>query len=97
MGSGTTIDRPTGFIEGPSAWYGRDVRNDTDWLIELSDADVDEVHAGVHQVDEQGLAMLDMTSTDFPLPTLAPRMTELAATLDRGRGFWLMRACPSTT
>lgn len=38
--------------------------------------------------------MLDMTAADFPLPTLAPRLAELAWELDQGRGFWLMRGLP---
>ncbi|MGB5755966.1 MAG: TauD/TfdA family dioxygenase [Acidimicrobiales bacterium] len=90
----TIADRPTGTIDGPAAWYGRDLQHQEGWIELLSPAEVDEVLVAVHRVEGLGLAMLDMSADDFPLPTLAPRLRALAAELDRGRGFWLLRGLP---
>jgi len=38
--------------------------------------------------------MLAMTTSDFPLPTLGPRLQGLAKILDQGRGFRLLRGLP---
>lgn len=89
----TLTEKPT-TIEGPAAWYGRDLQDSDDWIELLSEAEVDEVRAAYRTVDDAGTAMLDMTSADFPLPTLSARLEALAAELDQGRGFWLLRGLP---
>ena len=81
-------------VEGPAAWYGRDLQDDDSWVETLSPAEISEVSAAVDAVEASGIAMLDMTAADFPLPTLGPRMVALAQVLDRGRGFWLLRGLP---
>ncbi len=88
------VDRPHGTIDGPAAWYGRDLQHDDSWIEGLSSAEVDELLSAVRQVEARDLAMLDLSADDFALPTLAPRLRALAAELDRGRGFWLLRGLP---
>lgn len=86
--------RPTGLVDSAAAWYGRDLQDDDTWIEQLTPAEIDELLIAVGQVESGGVAMLDMTVDDFPLPTLGPRMIALAAELDRGRGFWLLRGLP---
>lgn len=81
-------------VQGPAAWYGRDLQDDSSWIETLSGAEIAELRAARNQVEQSGTPMLDMTAADFPLPTLGPRMRGLAAELDRGRGFWLLRGLP---
>ena len=64
------------------------------WIEILSDAEIAELLAAVARLEQAGTAMLGMTAADFPLPTLEPRLVTLAAELDTGRGFWLLRGLP---
>ena len=89
-----TATEPITTIDGPAAWFGRDLERSDDWIEQLSDADVGELRAAYTAVDEAGTAMLDMTVDDFPLPTLSIRLQRLAGDLDGGRGFWLLRGLP---
>lgn len=81
-------------VEGPAAWYGRDLEHDSGWLETLTEPEIDELLAVVDHLEASGTAMLDVTLDDVPLPTLGPRLVRLAVELDRGRGFWLMRGLP---
>ena len=83
-----------GVIENPAAWYGRDLQDDDSWVELLSTDEISEILTAVAQVNQRGVAMLDMTAADFPLPMLSSRMRTLARELDSGRGFWLMRGLP---
>lgn len=85
---------PAGRVEGPAAWYGRDLQDRDDWIETLSPAEVDELLVAVRRVDEANISMLAMTRSDVPLPTLGPRLQAMANELDRGRGFWLLRGFP---
>jgi hypothetical protein len=89
-----TGTRPVGIVDGPAAWYGRDLQHDDRWIEHLSPVQLAEIEAALSQVHRAHTAMLDMTPDDFPLPTLGPRLRALATELDRGRGFWLLRGLP---
>ena len=81
-------------ISGPAAWYGRDLQDNDQWIETLSVIEIAELLSAVAHLDQAGTAMLGMTAADFPLPTLGPRLLTLAAELDTGRGFWLLRGLP---
>jgi hypothetical protein len=81
-------------IQSPAAWYGRDIQHEDDWVEHLTDAEIEELLGAVKRVNERGVSMLAMTKEDFPLPTLGQRMRRLAAELNQGRGFWLLRGLP---
>lgn len=88
-----TVTMPT-WVDGPAAWYGRDLQDESTWIETLSVTEVDELVQAVHRVEAAGTAMLDMSTSDFDLPTLRPRLLALANELDQGRGFWLLRGLP---
>ncbi|MGI9598313.1 MAG: TauD/TfdA family dioxygenase, partial [Acidimicrobiales bacterium] len=94
MNPSTVGGRPDGVVEGPTAWYGRDLQDDTSWIEELDPDDVAELLAALDRVERHSIPMLDMTTDEFPLPRLGPRLAALASELDRGRGFWLLRGLP---
>ena len=85
---------PITAVDGPAAWYGRDLQDSDSWIETLSPAEVDEILAAVDHVETNQIAMLDLTIDDFALPTLGDRFAGLAHELDRGRGFWLLRGLP---
>ena len=64
----------TEIVRHPSAWYGRDLANDTSWIVHLSPRHLEELAAAVASVKARGLAFAALDKRDFPLPTLAPQL-----------------------
>jgi hypothetical protein len=70
----------------------------SEWVTDLSDADVAELERALERfLDGAGdiaQRIGSMSASDFPLPTLAPRLGALRAELLQGRGFALLRRLP---
>jgi hypothetical protein len=49
-----TATEPITTIDGPAAWYGRDLAGSDDWIERLSEADVHELRAGYRAVADAG-------------------------------------------
>jgi hypothetical protein len=92
-----TLSRLPPEIEGPSAWYGPDLTRRQDWLEYLSTTEVEEVERAVKRLASESFDIVTMRSTDFPLPTLAPRLRRLLDEVLNGRGFVLLRGLPVGT
>ena len=78
-------------FDSPAAWRGAAVRDADDWRIDLTPAEVDELHAAVTHSDKP---LAEMTAADLPLPTLSARIAEWRDVLAHGRGFVLLRGVP---
>ncbi len=81
-------------VDSPAAWYGRDLQHRSDWVEQLTPAEITELLAAVASIAQRGITLLEMQRDDFVLPTLGARLQTLAVELDRGRGFWLLRGLP---
>jgi hypothetical protein len=81
-------------LETPAAWRGADMRQRTDWMVELTPADIAELHAAQQVAASRGRPLAQMSAADFPLPTLAPRIAQWRHEIRRGRGFVLIRGVP---
>jgi hypothetical protein len=81
-------------IEGPSAWYGPDLTQRTNWLEYLSSAEVEEVERAAKNLASESRDIVAIRREDFPLPTLEPRLCELLDEVLNGRGFVLLRGLP---
>jgi len=79
-------------VDDPAAWTGPDLVARDDWVHRLSDAEADEILAAV--AANRGRDVLEVRRADFPLPTLAPRLAEITAAVDRGPGVALIRDVP---
>ncbi len=84
--------------EGPAAWVGPEMAASSDWIVELSDADIAELERALEAFlarpgDVAG-RIGRMTAADFPLPTLGPHLLALREELLHGRGFALLRRLP---
>ena len=91
----TDAVREIGPIEGPSVWYGPDMRvRWEEWLKTLSAAQVGEIDAAVGAVLDRGISLVDLTRDDFPLPTLGPVLDAIQDEVVNGRGFVLIRGLP---
>jgi hypothetical protein len=78
-------------VDHPSAWYGRDLANDTSWIVHLEPRHLEEIAEAVADVGRRGLPFANLTRDDFPLPTLGPKLRQWQEDSLGGRGFYLLR------
>jgi len=82
-------------ISDRSAWYGRDLAQQSDWIEQLSETEVAEVASATEKLlANTSVDLTSLNSDDFPLPTLGPRLLRLLDEVLNGRGFMLIRALP---
>src|SRR5882762_32632 len=84
-------------IGDASAWYGPGLKGRTDWIEHLSETEIAEVESAAKELAELAKSSFDLTaisSDDFPLPTLGPRLHHLLDEVLSGRGFVLIKALP---
>ena len=77
--------RPSGPIEGPSAWYGANMRESDDWVYRLTPDDVAEVAAAAASVRRRGLDHASVAREDFALPGFLPVLPGIQQELVTGR------------
>lgn len=80
--------------EGPEVWTAADYASDDFWILQLEEADIEEIGKAVREGREQGLQTVDLTRDSFPLPRLGEVFARAQVTLLRGRGFVLLRGLP---
>jgi hypothetical protein len=83
---------PDAPLETPDVWLGPKIAAERSWLYAFTPADIAELLAARQHA--AGKSMGKWTKTDFPLPTLGPKIAGWMADLDRGRGFILLRGFP---
>ena len=81
-------------IEGPSAWYGPEMAKRNDWILTLTPAEVAEVEAATRPLAAREADIAQLSRSDFPLPTLAPKLRRILGDVLDGRGFTLIRGLP---
>jgi hypothetical protein len=84
-------------IGDASAWYGPDLMGRTDWIVRLSEAEIEEVERAADHLAQSAESFVDVTSIkaeNFPLPALRPRLRELLEEVLSGRGFVLIKSLP---
>jgi len=79
-------------LEERSAWRSHEVGDSYIW--ELTDADRAELDAALAHAEARTEHTLDITAELFPLPTLGPRLADVASELIDGRGVVLIRGVP---
>ena len=87
----TTLPPP---IDDASAWYGPDQEKRTDWIERLSETEIAEVANATTQLANSSRDLTSISSSDFPLPTLGPRLHDLLDEVLNGRGFVLIQGLP---
>ncbi|MGI9262913.1 MAG: TauD/TfdA family dioxygenase [Woeseiaceae bacterium] len=77
------------------AWYGPELNNDpTAWIIELGDAEIDEIEVATARIGRRGIPIVDITRENFLLPQLGKKLEALSEQLVKGIGFALLRRIP---
>jgi len=82
-------------IGGPSSWTGPEMEARAgDWTIDLTDAQRRELLDALGSVEVAGLDFLQLSRTNFALPTVGPLLESIIEILLDGRGFVLLRGVP---
>ena len=81
-------------IRGPSAWYGPDIAGRAEWIEPLSTAEVSEIELAGRRLERMEVDWQSLSTNDFPLPTLKPRLARMLDEVLYGRGFVLLRGLP---
>jgi len=80
---------------GPAAWIGAEMaKRQDEWRIHFAPAELAEIEVAAEGLLTEAFNIGAMTKSDFPLPTLGPRLAELGRELIGGRGFALLRGLP---
>ena len=80
-------------ISSPAAWKRRDLEN-APWRVWLSPDEISEVQRAVSEWQARKLPLANMTRSDFPLPTLAPRIDTWRREVSEGRGLQVVSGVP---
>lgn len=81
-------------VRDGSAWTVEDLRRDASWMYTLKAAEIDELDQALRHVRRLGIAMMDMTRQNFPLPQLGQFLATVPGTMENGRGFVVLRGIP---
>src|SRR5215470_10347577 len=60
---------------GPAAWYGPEMTKRSDWLMQLTAAEIAEIESATHPLVARRTDIATVKPHDFPLPTLGPKLT----------------------
>lgn len=78
-------------VDDRSAWTGSEVSADRSWEFALDDVQRSELDTALAEVNRLGLDLATIAKSDFPLPTLGPKMDAIGRELADGRGFAVLR------
>jgi hypothetical protein len=81
-------------IQGPSVWYGPQMAARGEWIEQLSQAEIAEIDAAAQRLVAAEKDIPSIRQSDFPLPTLRPRLRRILDDVLHGRGFALLRGLP---
>jgi len=73
-------------ITGPSAWKGKDLRDDDSWIYHWSEKSIAVMERALEQVKSKGLTVPDFTKEDFPIHEMAEEIAYVKEELEDGRG-----------
>ena len=83
-------------IEGPEAWHGNELAEDSRWRVYLDDNDIAELESALQNVKERGLAWRDMKkASDFPLNRFSEKLVMVSAELEDGCGLVNIKGFPA--
>ncbi|BBB24706.1 TauD/TfdA family dioxygenase [Amphritea japonica] len=81
-------------IEGPSAWKGKDIKDDGTWIYHWSDESISVLEKALENVKQKGLKVPDFAKEDFPITALTEEINYFNEELENGKGFIVIRGLP---
>lgn len=88
-----TAPDPLPQFDNQQSWFGPDLQQRDDWIVELTPAQVAAIDAAVRQA-EAVEDVINIGREDFPVPSLEPLLQRVREETLRGRGFMLLRGIP---
>src|SRR4051812_23719279 len=76
------------------AWLASDLKKRSDWVYELENSERDEIDRAIEHCASAGKPYLEMLPSDFPLPSLAPKLRRISTMLEDDLGIFLIRGLP---
>lgn len=86
------MERLAGLVTDASAWRGPELANVSDWVVQLAPAHIRDLESALARV--RGRPIASIARADFPLPSMSALLGDIAAELEEGRGFALVRGLP---
>ena len=81
-------------LEAHANWTADTVADPTEWTHQLTTEHIAELDNALAVARSRTDEVLDVTADDFPLPTLAPVLSDIASQLIDGRGFHRIAGLP---
>jgi hypothetical protein len=82
-------------VRDKTAWKGEDFRNDSSWIVTLTDRHVAELSASARRCIDRGLAVTSVQREDFALESMQELIEGWAEVINHGRGFFLVKGLPA--
>lgn len=89
-----TANRTYARVDDASAWKGETMQSSREWLTLVTDENIADMESALAAVRAQGLRDDQIEAAHFPVPSLQPKLAELACDIELGRGFALLRGMP---
>ncbi len=81
---------------GPQVWDAKSIGSTDDWVVQLSDHEIDELHVAVQASKQLDKPLSSLTRGDFAFKQLGDRLLVLKNDVLNGKGFTLLRGLPSS-
>lgn len=81
-------------IGGSLAWTRKTLEEDTSWMNYLSDSEIAELELAAYQTAHENIAIQDISTENFKLPTLQVKLSKLKQDVLEDYGFGYMRGLP---
>lgn len=81
-------------LEMHAEWRSADIADSDAWTLRLGERDVSELESALAHARDRRSDLIDVEASDFPLPSLGPRLAQLERDLINGRGFARIRGLP---
>ncbi|MDP7548040.1 MAG: TauD/TfdA family dioxygenase [Alphaproteobacteria bacterium] len=81
-------------VTDASAWRGSEMETDRSWEYFLEDGHIRELESALGAVKKSGRQLAEISAADFPLLKLSKMLAAIAADVQSGPGFALLRGFP---
>jgi hypothetical protein len=81
-------------LAGPQVWTGAEMSKRSDWIRELTAAEIGELEAAVARLDATGIDIAAIGPKDLNAPGLQGLVQEIRSAVLHGRGFHFVRGIP---
>lgn len=81
-------------VVDPAGWTKEDLARDKSWLHQLTQAEIADLDRAVAGIGKRGVALTEISRTDFDLSVLGPTLERMRDEVIDGRGLCLVRGVP---